>query len=77
MQKRLEYLEVLQTLPDYAPSQPRGKELLDALVEILNEIIPQQDFYSEELFAGTPLQDDTERFVAEYFNNLLRPETKR
>src|SRR6185437_1755415 len=65
-EERLAYLKELKTLPAYGPSDPAGKGLLDALVDIFNEILPQQDFYSEALFADVDLQDETKRFVAEY-----------
>lgn len=77
LQEELEHLENLHTLPDYEPSHPRARGLRNALVEILNEIIPQEKFYSKELFAGIDVQEDTERFVAEYLNRTDRSGQKR
>lgn len=68
-----ERLKDLSTLPDYPPSHPRARRLRDALVDIFNQIIPDNTFYTKELFMGVELQEDTERFVVEYLNSKTRP----
>lgn len=73
LMEELERLKELYTLPDYPPAHPRARRLRDALVDIFNQIIPDNAFYTKELFAGVELQEDTERFVIEYLGSKTRP----
>ena len=73
LKEELERLKELLTLPDYPLAHPRARALRDALVEIFNEIIPNGAFYTKGRFLGVELQEDTERFVAEYLNPKNRP----
>jgi hypothetical protein len=77
LQEELERLKELQTLPDYEPFHPRARALRDALVDIFNQMVSQDTFYTKELFAGTELQEDTERLVAQYLNRKNRPTITR
>ena len=59
LQEQLTHYQELQQFPDYGPSDPRGKDLADALVEIFNQILPDPDFYeSNHPFLGVVIQEE-------------------
>ncbi len=62
-------LKELQKLPDYASSDPDGRELKYALVEVFNQILPDPRFYDPDRFLGVHLEIDTQRALIERENN--------
>jgi hypothetical protein len=65
LDEELAQLELLRTLPDFASSDPDGKELKYALVEVFNQVLPDPDFYHRNRFLGVHISDDTKRLLAE------------
>src|ERR1700741_407784 len=67
---QLTHQKELQQYPTYRLTDPRGKELTDALVVVFNEILTDQNFYeANKPFLGVNIQNDTERLIAEHLKS--------
>jgi hypothetical protein len=67
---QLTRLHKLKELPPYPSTDPRGRELKDALVEVFNEILIDKTFYkTHRPFLGVNIQEDTKRLITEHLKD--------
>ena len=70
LEHQLNHLNELKELPPYPSTDPRGRELTDALVEIFNEILSDKTFYkTHHPFLGVNIQEDTRRLITEHLKD--------